>query len=62
MEERDRERLLGLLYVTIFLNATGLGTCTFLLPVFAETIGASYTDLGVMGAVGNIAYTVITMA
>lgn len=50
------------LYVTIFLNSTGLGTCTFLLPVFAETLGASYTDLGVIGAVGNIAYTVITLA
>jgi MFS family permease len=62
MEEGDKERLLRVLYVTIFLNATGLGTCTFLLPVFAETLGASYTDLGVIGAVGNIAYTVITLA
>jgi len=62
MEEGGREGLLRVLYVTIFLNATGLGTCTFLLPVFAETLGASYTDLGVMGAVGNIAYAVITLA
>jgi len=62
MEEGDRDRLLRVLYVTIFLNSTGLGTCTFLLPVFAETLGASYTDLGVIGAVGNVAYTVVTMA
>jgi len=62
MEEGDRESLLRVLYVTIFLNATGLGTCTFLLPVFAETLGASYTGLGVIGAVGNIAYTVVTLA
>jgi MFS family permease len=62
MEEDDRERLLRMLYVTIFLNSTGLGTCTFLLPVFAETLGASYTDLGVIGAVGNVAYTVFTLA
>jgi len=62
MEDGKKEGLLRVLYVTIFLNATGLGTCTFLLPVFAETLGASYTDLGVIGAVGNIAYTVITLA
>lgn len=62
MGEGYRDRLLRVLYITIFLNATGLGTCTFLLPVFAETLGASYTDLGVMGAVGNIAYTVVTLA
>jgi len=62
MEEADRESLLRVLYVTIFLNSTGLGTCTFLLPVFAENLGASYTDLGVIGAVGNVAYTVVTLA
>ncbi|MCW4049950.1 MAG: MFS transporter, partial [Candidatus Bathyarchaeota archaeon] len=57
----DRERLLKVLYVTIFLNSTGLGTSTFLLPVFAESLGASYTDLGIIGAVGNVAYTLITL-
>lgn len=43
------------------MTATGLGTSTFLLPVYAETLGASYTDLGLIGAVGNIVYTVITL-
>jgi len=62
MDEGGKEQLLRVLYVTIFLNSTGLGTCTFLLPVFAKNLGASYTDLGVIGAVGNIAYTVITLA
>ncbi|MBN2335580.1 MFS transporter [Candidatus Bathyarchaeota archaeon] len=61
MNDAEKGELLKVLYVTIFLNSTGLGTCTFLLPVFAETLGASYTDLGVIGAVGNVAYTVITL-
>lgn len=61
MEDVERRSILKVLYVTIFLTATGLGTTTFLLPVYAETLGASYTDLGLIGAVGNVVYTVITL-
>jgi MFS family permease len=61
MEDMERLSILSVLYVTIFLTSTGLGTCTFLLPVYAETLGATYTDLGVIGAVGNIVYTIITL-
>jgi MFS family permease len=61
MEDAERRSILKVLYVTIFLTATGLGTTTFLLPVYAETLGASYTDLGLIGAVGNVVYTVITL-
>ncbi len=57
----DRARHLRVLYATIFLSATGLGTTTFLLPVYAASIGASYVDLGLMGAVGNVVYTVFTL-
>jgi len=57
----DRLRHLRVLYATIFLSATGLGTTTFLLPVYAASIGASYVDLGLLGAVGNIVYTVFTL-
>jgi MFS family permease len=56
-----REKILLVLYITIFLNSTGLGTSNFLLPVYAETLGASYSDLGWMGAFGNIAYLVVTL-
>jgi MFS family permease len=61
MEDVERRDILKVLYVTIFLTATGLGTTTFLLPVYAETLGASYTDLGLIGAIGNVVYTVITL-
>jgi MFS family permease len=57
----DKARHLRVLYATIFLSATGLGTTTFLLPVYAASIGASYVDLGLMGAVGNVVYTVFTL-
>jgi MFS family permease len=52
---------LSVLYVTIFLNSTGLGTTTFLLPVYAAYIGADYIGLGLIGAVGNVAYTGMTL-
>lgn len=61
MEDAERLNILKVLYVTIFFTATGLGTCTFLLPVYAETLGATYTDLGLIGAVGNIVYTLLTI-
>ena len=61
MEDVERLSILNVLYVTIFFTATGLGTCTFLLPVYAQTLGASYTDLGLIGAVGNVVYTVLTI-
>ena len=61
MDDKVRLGILRVLYITIFFTSTGLGTCTFLLPVYAETFGASYSDLGLMGAIGNIVYTVITL-
>jgi MFS family permease len=62
MEDVERHNILKVLYATIFLTSTGLGTCTFLLPVYAQTLGATYTDLGLIGAVGNIFYTFFTLA
>jgi len=53
-------RLLRFLYATIFLTSTGFGAAIFLLPVYAEELGASYGALGVMGAVGSAAYMVMT--
>jgi len=61
MDDAQRRAILRVLYATIFFTSTGLGTCTFLLPVYAETIGATYTQLGLIGAVGNLVYTIITL-
>jgi len=61
MSTVDRRWVLRVLYVTIFLTSTGLGTSTFLLPVYAEDLGATYFDLGLIGAVGSIIYTLVTM-
>ena len=61
MDDAERRSILRVLYVTIFLTSTGLGTTTFLLPVYAQTLGASYTDLGLIGAVGNVVYTAFTL-
>jgi len=57
----DRAGLLRVLYATIFLTATGLGTASFMLPVYATSLGANYTDLGLMGALKNVVYTAMTL-
>ena len=57
----DRTGLLRVLYVTIFLTATGLGTASFMLPVYATSLGANYVDLGLMGAFRNVVYTIMTL-
>ena len=62
MENLDRMRLLTVLYITIFVTSLALGTVTFLLPVYIEELGGTYFDMGLIGAIGNIAYTSMTMA
>jgi MFS family permease len=57
----DSMGLLRVLYVTIFLTATGLGTASFMLPVYATSLGANYVDLGLMGALRNVVYTLMTL-
>jgi DHA1 family multidrug resistance protein-like MFS transporter len=57
----ERRRLLKYLYVTIFLTSTAYGTVTFLIPVYAEELGASYVELGIIGTVGSTVYTMMTL-
>jgi MFS family permease len=59
--EKPRETLLYSLYVTNFLSSLAFGTIIYLLPVYAEGLGASYYDLGIIGGVGNAVYTVSTL-
>jgi MFS family permease len=59
--ERPRDRLLYSLYLTNFLSSLAFGTVIYLLPVYAEGMGASYYDLGVIGGVGNAVYTASTL-
>jgi MFS family permease len=54
--------LLRVLYVTIFLTSIGLGTASFMLPVYATSLGANYVDLGLMGVLKNVVYTLMTLA
>ena len=60
MSEEERHGLLRHLYATIFLTSTALGTVAFLTPVYAEGIGATYLDLGIIGATGNAVYAAAT--
>lgn len=57
----DRRGLLSSLYLTIFLISTAYGTITFLLPVFAEGLGATYIELGLLGSIGSVVYTTMTL-
>ncbi len=58
---QDRDGLLRFLYATIFLISTSIGAATFLLPVYAEDMGASYIALGILGAIGSGTYMVMTL-
>ena len=57
----ERRRLLQSLYLAIFLISTAYGTITFLLPVYAEGLGATYIELGLLGSVGSVVYTAMTL-
>ena len=59
--ENAKDKLLNSLYLTNFLSSLAFGTIIYLLPVYAEGLGASYYDLGVIGGVGNAFYTVSTL-
>ena len=59
--ENSKDKLLYSLYLTNFLSSLAFGTIIYLLPVYAEGLGASYYDLGVIGGVGNAVYTVSTL-
>ena len=49
------------LYVVIFLISGAIGTTMLLSPVHAEELGASYMQLGLMGAYHAIGYTIMTL-
>lgn len=59
--EDKKDKLLNSLYLTNFLSSLAFGTIIYLLPVYAEGLGASYYDLGIIGGVGNAVYTVSTL-
>jgi MFS family permease len=49
------------LYVSVFVASLGLGTYTYFIPVFAQTLGASFLDLGFIGAANALAYALTPM-
>lgn len=61
LTDDDKIKLLRTLNLTVFLTATGLGTVTFLLPVYASILGANYVDLGLIGLSRNLIYMVATL-
>ena len=61
LSAEERRKLLRSLYLTIFLISTAYGTITFLLPVYAESLGATYIELGLLGSIGSIVYTAMTL-
>jgi len=57
----DEIGLLRYIYLTNLLTSITFGTAIYLIPVFAEGLGASFLDLGIIGAVGNALYTISTL-
>jgi len=48
-------------YVTIFVSSLGLGAFTYFIPVFAQTFGATFLDLGFIGSATAVTYAVTPM-
>jgi len=48
-------------YGTIFVSSLGLGAYTYFIPVFAQTFGATFLDLGFIGSATAVTYTVTPM-
>jgi len=44
------------LYLSVFISSLGIGTYVYFIPVFAQTYGASFLDLGFIGSAGALAY------
>ena len=57
----DRRGLLRLLYLSVFLVATAIGTPMMLVSVQAEELGATLFDIGLMGTAAAVVYTVMTL-
>jgi predicted MFS family arabinose efflux permease len=57
----DRKGLLRLLYISVFLVATAIGTPMMLTPVQAEGLGATLFDIGIMGTAAAAVYTAMTL-
>jgi predicted MFS family arabinose efflux permease len=57
----DRRGQLRLLYVSVFLVATAIGTPMMLASVQAEDLGATLLEIGLMGTAAAAVYTVMTL-
>lgn len=49
------------LYVSVFVTSLGAGMYTYFIPVFAQSLGASFLDLGIIGGAYSITYAVSPM-
>jgi MFS family permease len=61
LSDEGRKGLLRLLYLSIFLVATAIGTPMMLASVQVERLGATLLDIGLMGTASAVAYTVTTL-
>lgn len=52
-----RNERLGL-YASVFVASLGLGLYLYFIPIFAQKLGASFLDLGYIGAAGGLTYAI----
>jgi len=61
MPADDRQHLLKLLYASVFLVSTAVGTPMMLASVQAQNMGATLLEIGLMGTAAAAVYTVMTL-
>ena len=57
LNEQERFRF----YVSVFIASLGFSMYTYFIPVFAQTLGASYLELGLIGTVWSLAQVITPM-
>lgn len=53
---KSNHRVLPLLNLSVFIASLGFASSIYMIPVFAQSFGASYLDLGIIGTVRAIPY------
>jgi len=61
LSDEGRKGLLRLLYLSVFLVSTAIGTPMMLASVQVERLGATLLDIGLIGTASAVAYTITTL-
>ena len=57
--KNNRLNLLPRIYLMTFMSAFGEGSSAFLIPIFAQSLGGSYVDIGMISAAQSLGFVCV---